>query len=77
MSVSGMGLAERRKGARVAEQAVANAGAAVIFAFMGQPLAMSAALAACAWAHNGSNASPIATPQHFTKERIRLPSSRS
>ncbi len=41
-----MGLAEQRKGARVAEQAVANAGAAVVFAFLGQPVAMAASLAA-------------------------------
>lgn len=43
-----MGLAERRKGARVAEQAVANAGAAVFFAFIGQPVGVTASLAAAA-----------------------------
>jgi uncharacterized protein (TIGR00297 family) len=41
-----LGLAERRKGARVAEQAVANAGAAVFFAFIGQPVGVVASLAA-------------------------------
>lgn len=41
-----MGLAEQHKGKRVAAQAVANAGAAVIFAYIGQPLPMAAALAA-------------------------------
>ena len=41
-----MNLAESHKGKRVAAQAVANAGAAVVFAFLGQPLAMAAALAA-------------------------------
>jgi uncharacterized protein (TIGR00297 family) len=43
-----MGLAEQRRGARTAEQAVANAGAAVIFAFLGWPLALAASLAAAA-----------------------------
>lgn len=43
-----MGLSERRKGARIAEQAVANAGAAVFFAFIGQPVAVAASLAAAA-----------------------------
>jgi uncharacterized protein (TIGR00297 family) len=43
-----MGLAERRKGARVAEQAIANAGAAVLFAFLGQPVGVVASLAAAA-----------------------------
>jgi uncharacterized protein (TIGR00297 family) len=41
-----MGLAEQHKGKRVAAQAVANAVAAVAFAFLGQPLPMAAALAA-------------------------------
>jgi uncharacterized protein (TIGR00297 family) len=41
-----MGLAEQHRGKRVAAQAVANAGAAVVFAFLGQPLPMAAALAA-------------------------------
>jgi uncharacterized protein (TIGR00297 family) len=43
-----MGLAERRKGARVAEQAIANAGAAVFFAFLGQPVGVVASLAGAA-----------------------------
>jgi uncharacterized protein (TIGR00297 family) len=43
-----LGLAERRKGARVAEQAVANAGVALFFAFMGQPVGVVASLAAAA-----------------------------
>jgi len=41
-----LGLAERRRGARVAEQAIANAAAAVFFAFIGQPVGVVASLAA-------------------------------
>jgi len=41
-----LGVAESHKGKRVAAQAVANAGVAVVFAFLGQPLPMAAALAA-------------------------------
>ena len=43
-----LGVAEQRRGARTAEQAVANAGAAVFFAFVGWPVAMVASLAAAA-----------------------------
>ncbi len=43
-----LGVAEQRRGARTAEQAVANAGAAVFFAFFGWPVAMVASLAAAA-----------------------------